>query len=143
MESYILDDKSYRLYPNILINDTIHYLPTKKNDSDNISFITDNRCKNYDLYTIYLCLKARKSIYIKKILYDTFNYYCSLLSGSALSLYLYSNIAMFNKSYSIISQNDVLSTDKHEQLKLDIITLINQLPHEDTILNTKFIIYPV
>jgi hypothetical protein len=50
---------------------------------------------------------------------------------------------MFNKSYSIISQNDVLSTDKHEQLKLDIITLINQLPHEDTILNTKFIIYPV
>ncbi len=131
VEGYILQTDKYHMFYNILCNDTIHDLP--KNDES----ITG---KNYDLYTIYMC---RKSIYIKKILYDTLNYYCSLLTGPALSLYLYTNIIMLDKSYGAVSQDNILSTNKHDQLKLEIIDLINQLPVEDTPLNIKLIIYPV
>lgn len=131
VEGYILQARGYYMHYNILGNDTIHDLP--RNDESLIS-------KNYDLYTIYRC---RKSIYIKKILYDTFHYYCSLLTEPALSLYLYTNIIMLDKSYGAISSDNLLSKNKHEQLKLEIIDLINQLPVDDTPLNMKLIIYPV
>ena len=138
---YFLDDH-YHLCSNILINNSIYYLPTKTNDKDDVLFITDNICKNYDLHTTYMCLKARHSIYIKKILYDTFNYYCSLLTGPALSFYLYTNSHML-KLCEHIYGSDMFSTDKHEQLKLEIINFIKKLSYEDTPLNMKFIIYPV
>lgn len=142
VKTYFFLDDNYHLCSNILMDDSIHYLPTKANDKDDVLIITDNEVKNYDLYTTYMCLKTRHSIYIKKILYDTFNYYCSLLSGPALSLYLYTNIQML-KSYFWVSQNDLLSINKHEQLKLEIIDLINKLPYEDTPLNINLIMYPV
>lgn len=130
------------------LNKKISYLPTITNNaSTDVEFITENKYKNYDLYTIYHILKTRNGQYIHKVLCDTFNYYCNLLTGPVLSVYLYVNISKLNTEYGAVSKNVWLQTDvkKQDELKLEIIDLINRLSYTTPQLSkgAPFIIYPI